>query len=43
LDDVVGVPIGAFANSNFPAPQISVYEDCMHHWVTLPDDIEHMA
>ncbi|XRD80230.1 GFA family protein [Dyella halodurans] len=43
LDDVVGVPIGGFANPNFPAPQVSVYEECMHHWVTLPDGLEHEA
>jgi hypothetical protein len=43
LDDMVGVPTGAFANPNFPAPSISVFEECMHPWVSLPSDIEHEA
>lgn len=42
LDDIVAVPIGAFADPQFPAPQVSVYEECMHRWVTLPGDIEHL-
>lgn len=41
LDDIVAVPIGAFADPAFPVPNISVYEECMHDWVTLPDGIEH--
>ena len=41
LDDIVAVPIGAFADPAFPAPHISVYEECMHAWVRLPGGIEH--
>jgi hypothetical protein len=39
----IGVPVGAFADPNFPAPRLSVWEDCMHPWVGLPDGIEHMG
>jgi hypothetical protein len=42
-EDNIAIPVGAFAESSFPAPTFSVYEDRMHPWVTLPDDIEHMA
>jgi len=42
VDGLIGVPVGAFANAAFPAPMISVFEDCMHPWVTLPAGIEHM-
>jgi hypothetical protein len=41
-EGLIGVPVGAFANLAFPAPHISVFEECMHPWVRLPDDIEHM-
>jgi hypothetical protein len=41
-EGLVGVPVGAFSNADFPAPTISVFEECMHPWVTLPPDIEHM-
>ncbi|WP_430387301.1 GFA family protein [Dyella sp. 20L07] len=40
---LIGVPIGAFANQAFPAPSISVFEECMHPWVVVPDDVEHVA
>ena len=39
----VAIPVGAFADSAFPAPSFSVYEERMHSWVTMPKDIEHMA
>jgi hypothetical protein len=34
----VAVAIGTFADPNFPAPTISVWEVTRHHWVTLPPD-----
>jgi hypothetical protein len=43
LDGFIGIPVGAFADPNFPGPNISVYEDYKHGWVVLPPDIEHMA
>jgi hypothetical protein len=38
-----GIPVGAFAEPDFPAPTISVYEERKHGWVSLPADIEHLA
>ncbi len=43
MDESIAIPVGAFAESSFPAPTFSVYEDRIHHWVALPKDIEHMA
>ena len=37
----IAIPIGAFADSRFPAPTISVYEERMHSWVSVPHDAEH--
>lgn len=42
-EENIAIPVGAFADSGFPAPTFSVYEDRMHAWVSLPDGIEHMA
>jgi hypothetical protein len=39
----IAVPVGAFADPNFPVPAFSVYEERMHSWVGLPAGIEHMA
>lgn len=42
--DLVAIPIGAFADPNFPPPEYSVYEDRRHRWVTITGDaIEHVA
>lgn len=35
---LVAIPVGAFADPSFPAPQVSVYEERRHRWVLLPDD-----
>lgn len=43
LPDALAIPVGAFADSSFPAPGISVYEERMHAWVQMPDGIERMA
>jgi hypothetical protein len=40
--DMIVVAIGAFADPSFPTPRISVYESRKHHWVTLPDGMEHL-
>lgn len=37
------IPVGAFADPQFPAPTFSVYEDRQHSWVLLPEGMEHMA
>lgn len=40
--DVIAVPVGCFADPQFPAPQYSVYEERKHGWVALiGDEIEH--
>jgi hypothetical protein len=38
--DMVAVPVGAFADPDFPAPIRSIYETRKHSWVDLPDRIE---
>jgi hypothetical protein len=35
--DLVGVPVGAFADSAFPRPKYSVYEPRRHPWVAQPE------
>jgi len=39
--DIIAVPVGAFADPDFPPPTVSVYEDRMHSWVAVPEDIVH--
>lgn len=39
---VIGVPIGVLVRQGLPAPSISVFEECMHPWVRLPEGIEHV-
>jgi hypothetical protein len=39
----ITVPVGAFADPNFPAPRVSVWEERMHPWVGLPNGIEHIG
>jgi hypothetical protein len=41
-EEVVAIPIGAFADPGFPQPRFSVYEERMHSWVGLPENVEHM-
>lgn len=43
LEGFVAAPVGAFADPEFPGPSISVYEERMHGWISMPADIEHMA
>lgn len=41
---VTAVPIGAFADPDFPVPGFSVYEHRKHRWTTvLGDDVEHSS
>ena len=35
------IPVGAFADSHFPAPTVSVYEERRHSWVSVPEDVDH--
>lgn len=38
-DDVIAVPVGAFADPSFPPPVRSIYDNRRHPWVRLPDGI----
>ena len=38
--DVVAIPVGGFADPEFPPPKVSVYESRRHSWVQLPDGID---
>lgn len=41
---VVAIPVGAFADLDFPAPGFSVYEHRKHSWVeVLGHDVEHSS
>jgi hypothetical protein len=39
--DAIAVPIGAFADPDFPPPKFSVWESRRHPWVAIPADVEH--
>jgi hypothetical protein len=41
VPDVVAVPIGAFAEPDFPPPRISVFESRRHPWLTASAAMEH--
>jgi len=41
LPGFVVIPVGAFAEPDFPAPTVSVYEERMHGWVVPPPGAEH--
>ena len=40
--EVFAIPVGAFADPQFPEPRFSVYESRKHSWVHMPDAVEHM-
>lgn len=43
MPGLIAVPIGAFADPDFPTPRFSVYENRKHSWVAITDDdVEHM-
>lgn len=37
---VTAIPIGAFADPDFPAPGYSVYENRKHSWVEITGDVQ---
>ena len=41
-EEAIAIPVGAFADPTFLAPAFSVYEERMHSWVNMPQDMEHM-
>ena len=38
--DLVAIPVGAFADPAFPQPAFSVWEDRRHAWVHVPEGVE---
>ncbi len=40
---ICNIPVGAFADPHFPAPQVSLFEELMHAWVTAPTGTEHFV
>lgn len=40
VNDLIGVPVGAFGDPTFPAPTVSVWGRRRHPWLELPADIE---
>lgn len=42
IPDFIAVPVGAFADPEFPQPRVSVYGDRRHRWLRLPEGIEHL-
>ena len=42
FDGLIAIPVGAFADPHFPAPQFSVWEERKHQWVeVLGARVEH--
>jgi hypothetical protein len=42
VPELVAVPVGAFADPQFPHPRFSVYEERRHAWVHVPGNVEHL-
>jgi hypothetical protein len=43
MDGFIAVPVGAFADPNFPPPTIAVYEARRHRWAVMPElQVEHI-
>jgi hypothetical protein len=38
---MLGIPVGAIADPSFRPPMRSVWETTMHHWLTIPGDVQH--
>jgi hypothetical protein len=39
--DYVAIPVGVFADPDFPPPVFSIYEARKHAWVSVPADTRH--
>ena len=42
LEEYVAIPVGGFADPEFPTPSFSVYESRKHGWVVPPPGAEHI-
>lgn len=41
-EELIAIPVGAFADPAFPPPQVSVWEQRKHAWVVVPEEVEHV-
>lgn len=42
LPNLIAIPVGGFADPNFPPPHYSVFEERKHRWLAIQgNDIEH--
>ena len=41
LPALIAVAVGTMANSNYPAPVVSVFEETRHRWVHIDGAVEH--
>ena len=41
--DLIGIPVGAFADPSMPRPPVSVWETTQHPWVTFDHELLHFA
>jgi hypothetical protein len=41
-EDVVAIPVGAFADPAFTTPTVSVYERRKHSWLQVPVEFQHI-
>lgn len=41
LPELIAIAIGAFADPGFPPPSASFFEARRHHWLPVPNEIEH--
>ncbi len=41
MPEAVAIPVGLFADPNFPPPKFSVWEARKHPWVNIDMDVEH--
>jgi hypothetical protein len=41
-EDLIAVPVGAFADPSFPSPTVSVFERRKHAWVQVPGEWRHV-
>lgn len=41
LPSMIGVAVGAFADPEFPAPVLSIFERSKHQWVQFDREVEH--
>ena len=37
LPDVIGIPVGCFADPTFPEPKVAAWCETKHEWVRFPD------